>query len=158
MLRPPLPITRTFFTSTRFCAPAIAPLLRYACALGACCVWFHVVETFEKARSCCRKAAGESRVARKDVNDLAVRDVKVRHDAEGATERYWLVRAGARRANREQRAMFAGGHAAVGKLEARQCRGGLRLTRDGARKKSRPKLIRGIEGCQSSGSPSAMDQ
>jgi hypothetical protein len=31
-------------------------------------------------------------------------------------ERYWLVRVGARRANREQRAMFAGGHA-VGSLE-----------------------------------------
>jgi hypothetical protein len=110
-------MTRTFFTSTRFCAPEIAPLFRYACALGAFCVWSHVAETFEKARSC-RKAAGDSRVARRDVNDLGARDVKAREVAEGAMERCWLVRVGMRRANREQRAMFAGGHAA-GELGAR---------------------------------------
>jgi hypothetical protein len=93
----------------------MAPLFRYACALGASCVWFHVAETFEKALSW-REAAGDSRMARREVKGLAVRDVKVRHDAEGKMERYWLVRVGARRANREQRAMFAGGHA-VGSLE-----------------------------------------
>jgi hypothetical protein len=36
-------------------------------------------------------------------------------------ERHWLVRVGTRRANREQRAMFAGGHAAV-ELGARERR------------------------------------
>jgi hypothetical protein len=141
MLRPPLPMTRTFFTSTRFRAPAIAPLFRYACALGASCVWFHVAETFEKARSCCRNAAGDSRVARREVNDLVVRDVKVRHDA-GATERYWLVRAGARRANREQRAMFAGNHAAVRASLKLDNAVGLRLTRMNAQRESRSKFIR----------------
>jgi hypothetical protein len=74
---------------------------------------FHVAETFENARNCWRNAAGDSRVAVRDDNGLAVRDVKVRHDAEGAIERYWLVRVGARRANREQRAMFAGSYAAM---------------------------------------------
>ena len=106
-------MTRTFLTSTRFLVPAIAPLFRYDCALGASWVWFHVADTFENARSC-RRAAGDSLAARREVNGLAVRDVKVLHDAEGAIERYWLAIVGARRANREQRAMFAGGHAAGG--------------------------------------------
>jgi hypothetical protein len=104
-------MTRTFFTSTKFRAPAIAPLLRYACALGASCVVFHVAETLENARSC-RRAADDSVVGRRLVNGLAVLDVKVREDAEGAKERYWLVRAVARRARREHRAIFTGCDAA----------------------------------------------
>jgi hypothetical protein len=83
-------MTRTFFTSTRFLAPAIAPLFRYACAFGA---------------------AGESLLPRREVNGLAVRDVKLRAVVEGAMERNGLVSAGARRARREQRAI-AGGQAA----------------------------------------------
>ena len=35
MLKPPLPMTRTFLTSTRFLVPRITPLLMYAFALGA---------------------------------------------------------------------------------------------------------------------------
>src|SRR5947209_2685821 len=35
MLKPPLPITSTLFTSTRSPPPAMAPDARYACALGA---------------------------------------------------------------------------------------------------------------------------
>jgi hypothetical protein len=79
--------------------------------LGASWVWFHVAETLEKARSC-RRAADDSVVGRRHVNGLAVRDVNVREDAEGAKERYWLVNVGARRAKREQRAILAGCHAA----------------------------------------------
>jgi hypothetical protein len=60
-----------------------------------------------KARSW-RSAAGESPAARRHDNGRAARDVKLRK-AEGAMERCWLVRAGARRAKREQRAIFAGG-------------------------------------------------
>jgi hypothetical protein len=60
-----------------------------------------------KARSC-RRAAGDSLAARRHDRGLALRDVNVR-EAEGAMERYWLVRAGARRAKREQRAIFASG-------------------------------------------------
>jgi hypothetical protein len=79
--------------------------------LGASCVVFHVAETFENARSC-RRAADDSVVGRRLVNGLAVLDVKVREDAEGAKERHWLVKVVARRAKREQSAMFAGCHAA----------------------------------------------
>jgi hypothetical protein len=103
-------MTRTFFTSTRFLAPAIAPLFRYACAFGASCVLFHLAERCVKVRSW-RSAAGESLLPRREVNGLAVRDVKLRAVVEGAMERNGLVSAGARRARREQRAI-AGGQAA----------------------------------------------
>src|SRR5690348_8475713 len=102
MLRPPLPITRTFFTSTRSRALGTAPLFRYACALGASCVLFHVAETFVKARSC-RSAAGDSLLARREVSGLVARAVKPREDPERAIDRSRPVRAGARRA--KQRAI-----------------------------------------------------
>jgi hypothetical protein len=80
--------------------------------LGASCVVFHVAETFENARSC-RRAADDSVVGRRLVNGLAVLDVKVREDAEGAKERYWLVKVFARRARREHKAILAGCDAAT---------------------------------------------
>jgi len=59
-----------------------------------------------KARSW-RSAAGESLLPRREVNGLAVLDVKFRAVVEGAIERNGLVVAGARRARREQRAIAA---------------------------------------------------
>lgn len=96
----------------------MAPLFRYACAFGASCVLFHVAETCVKARSW-RNAAGDLLLVRSEASVLAVRDVKFLEDVEGAMERNWVVREGARRARREQRAI-AGGQAA-GELELRKC-------------------------------------
>ena len=89
-----------------------------------------------KARNC-RIDADDSVVARSDVNGLAVRDVKLR-EAEGAMERYWLVRVGARRAKREQRAIFAGGTSSRGSFKlADSLRLGLK--KPNARKRDRSK-------------------
>jgi hypothetical protein len=54
--------------------------------------------------------AGDSVVARRADRGLAVREVKVRAEAEGAIERNWPAEVGMRRARRPQRAM-AGGQA-----------------------------------------------
>lgn len=51
MLNPPLPITKTLVTSTRFLAPAMAPEARYACADGAACVSRNFIDE-EKVRAC----------------------------------------------------------------------------------------------------------
>lgn len=46
-------MTRTFFTSTRFLLPAMAPLARYACALGASWpVILHTVELLNERLAC----------------------------------------------------------------------------------------------------------
>jgi len=73
-------------TSTKFCAPEMTPLFRYASALGAVCVLFHVDATFVNARSC-RRAAGDSVLERSEVNGRALRVVKLREYVEGVTER-----------------------------------------------------------------------
>lgn len=104
-------MTKTFFTSTRSRAPAITPLFRYACALGASCVLFHVAETFVKARSC-RYAACDSLVDLRETKGLEARETNDREEIEGMIERNWPGRAGARRARRPQRAI-AGGQAAA---------------------------------------------
>lgn len=107
MLRPPLPITKTFFTSTRSRAPAITPLLRYAWALGASWVLFHFGGSWEKARSC-RYTADDSWLFRRARIGREARDVKARELADGVIARYCPVKAGARRARRPQRAISGG--------------------------------------------------
>ena len=66
-----------------------------------------------KARSWrCVALAGDSVVARRADKGLAVREVKLRAETEGAIERNWPAEVGMRRARRPQRAM-AGGQAAA---------------------------------------------
>ena len=50
MLKPPLPMTKTFLTLTGFAAPFTTPLSRYALALGAVCVWSLRTLELEKSR------------------------------------------------------------------------------------------------------------
>jgi hypothetical protein len=50
MLKPPLPITKTFLTSTGFEAPFITPLSRYAFAFGAVCDWLLRFVELENSR------------------------------------------------------------------------------------------------------------
>jgi hypothetical protein len=128
MLKPPEPMTNTFLTSTRFCAPAITPLLMYACALGAVWLWFHVAESFEKARSC-RYTACDSWLARSARTGAEARDVKVLAETEGVVKRYCRVRAGARRARRPQRAMSGGRSTSNGTTMLYQHPGGQQGTR-----------------------------
>ena len=52
MLSPPLPITRTLFTSTTCLPPCIAPLSRYARAFGASWEETHAFRVCENGRAC----------------------------------------------------------------------------------------------------------
>lgn len=51
MLKPPLPMTKTFFTSTGFAAPLTTPLSKYAFALGAVWVWSLRIVEVENGRA-----------------------------------------------------------------------------------------------------------
>jgi hypothetical protein len=51
MLKPPLPMTKTFLTLTGFAAPFMTPLSRYAFAFGAVCVWSRQTAELEKSRT-----------------------------------------------------------------------------------------------------------
>jgi hypothetical protein len=51
MLKPPLPMTKTFLTLTGFAAPFMTPLSKYAFAFGAVCVWFRRNVELEKSRT-----------------------------------------------------------------------------------------------------------
>ena len=54
--------------------------------MGAVCVLFHVDATFVNARSC-RRAAGDSVLARREVRGRALRVVKLREYVGSAMER-----------------------------------------------------------------------